>query len=247
MGAVLAMTRTILAAALAAVALAGCDAGGSAPVGTSGGSAPIGTSGTEARVLGAVTTAAGVLFGGGLSNEPTSSSIRVPGGFTPEAVAAEPAAYRIIQVNALGLNELGRVIQDNGPEITLALQSGPTAAFDEGVLTATRGFGDDLLTIDAPGLIQALRAGGGSLTRTTETLDSQDQIVTSRFACTVTAAGTETINLGLREATLRRLDENCRGERIVFDNIYWLDQRGEIVASRQYVSPTVAYLRANRL
>jgi hypothetical protein len=55
------------------------------------------------------------------------------------------------------------------------------------------------------------------------------------------------VNLGVREATLRRFDENCRGTTIIFDNIYWVDGSGAIVSSRQYVSPTVAYLRSNRL
>ncbi|EPX82673.1 hypothetical protein ruthe_03131 [Rubellimicrobium thermophilum DSM 16684] len=245
MGTVLAMRCAILAAMLGAGLLAGCDRGGAA--GNAGRADPAGAPEAEGRVLGAVNAAANLIFGSDPESAGSGPGALIPGAFTPEAVAADPSAYRIIQINALGLNELGRVIQDNGEEITIALQSGPTAAFDQGVLTATRGFGDDLLTIDAPGLLPILRAGGGTLTRTVETLDSQDRIVTSRFTCTVTPAGTETLNLGLREASLRRLDENCRGERIVFDNIYWLDTRGEIVASRQYVSPTVAYLRASRL
>ncbi len=249
MGTVLAMRRSILtAAALLGLAACGGTGGGGAAGGAASGVAPVGATAGEARVLGVISRVAGVLSGSGLRGEPAAgSALEIPGGFTEQAIAAEPSAYRLVQINALGLNELGRIVQANGEEVTLALQSGPTAAFDAGVLTATRGFGDDLLTIDAPGLLPILRAGGGTLTRTTETLDSQDQVVTARYACTVTEAGRETVNLGLREASLRRLDENCRGESLVFDNIYWLDDRGEIVASRQYVSPTVAYLRANRL
>lgn len=226
---------------LAALALAGC-AGGTG----GGGDAPLGTSEREARVLAAVSGVRAVL--GGLSSRDGVGLPRaVPGGFSPEAIAAEPSAYRLVQVNALGLAEPARVIQENGPEVTVALRSGPTAAFDNGVLTATRGFGDDLMTVDAPGLLGRLRAGGGQLTRTMEMLGPQDQIVTETFACTVTAAGTETVDLAVRRAELRRLDENCRGEALIFDNIYWLDGGGAIVASRQYVSPTVAYLRSNRL
>ena len=92
-----------------------------------------------------------------------------------------------------------------------------------------------------------MRAGGGAVTRRTETLDAQDQVVTQAYACTVTEAPSETIDLGLRQVSARRLDEACRGETIGFDNIYWLDDNGAVIASRQYVSPTVAYLRANRL
>ena len=80
-----------------------------------------------------------------------------------------------------------------------------------------------------------------------ETLDDQDQIETSTFTCTIAAAGTEAVNLGIREATLSRFDENCRSPAIIFDNIYWLDGQGRIVASRQFVSPAIAYLRSNAL
>lgn len=194
-----------------------------------------------------VTQLAGRVTGGIGSDNSVGGSRTVPGGFAPEAIAAEPGAYRLIQVNALGLAEPARIIQENGDEVTLALQSGPTAAFDGGILVATRGFGEDLLTIDSRGVLEALRAGGGSVARRMEVLDDQDQIEVSDFACTISDAGEETINLGLREATLRRFDENCRSEAIIFDNIYWLDGEGRILASRQFVSPGLAYLRSNAL
>jgi hypothetical protein len=115
------------------------------------------------------------------------------------------------------------------------------------VLVATRGLGADLMTIDSAGVREALRAGGGTVDRRMETLSTQDQIVTDTFRCTIVPAGSETVSLGVREATLRRFDEECRSRSLVFDNIYWLGEGGEIVSSRQYVSPTVAYLRSNRL
>ncbi|WP_210529263.1 YjbF family lipoprotein [Rubellimicrobium arenae] len=231
------MKRTICGVA-AALALAGCGQN-SETSGQPGASA-------EARALSVVSQVQTIL--GGVGSDTTVSAPRViPGGFSSEAIAADPGAYRLMQVNALGLVEPGRIIQENGDEVTLALQSGPTAAYDGGILVATRGFGDDLITMDSAGVLEALRAGGGTVSRRMETLDAQDQVLTSSFSCTITSAGQETVNLGLREATLNRFDEKCRSQALIFDNIYWLDGSGQIVASRQYVSPTVAYLRSNRL
>lgn len=240
MGAVLAMKRISLGLA-AALSLAGCANLAGISTGPSGADR-----GAEGRILSAVGQVGAVLGGIGSSNS-VRASRTVPGGFTPQAIAAEPGAYRLVQVNALGLAEPARVIQENGDEITLALQSGPTAAFDDGILVATRGFGDDLFTLDSQGVIEALRAGGGTVARRMEMLDAQDQIRTSTFACTIAAAGSESVNLGLRELSLRRFNENCRSEALIIDNIYWLDGAGDIVASRQFVSPTVAYLRTNAL
>jgi hypothetical protein len=167
--------------------------------------------------------------------------------FAPAEIAAAPGEFRLVRVTSLGLNELARVVEESGPRVTIEFESGPTAAFDHGVLVATRGFGDDLHTIDGASLRAALAAGGGTLIRRLETIDAQDQIATQGLTCAITAAGTETVDLGLRQETLRRFDEHCRSALLVFDNIYWLDAAGEIAASRQFVSPTVAYLRTNRL
>jgi len=242
MGAVLEMMRTFFLGA-ALLSLAACSQGtGPGDAGTGDVAVPS----AESRALGIVGQVRTV-FGGIGSDDAVRAPRSVPGGFTPEAIAAEPAAYRLVQINALGVQEPARVIQENGPEVTLALQSGPTAAYDGGVLVATRGFGDDLITMDSAGVLQALRSGGGTVTRRMETLDPQDQVLTDSFACTIAPAGAETVNLGIRQASLQRFDENCRSAGLIFDNIYWLDDSGSIVASRQYVSPTVAYLRSNRL
>ena len=240
MGAVLEMKRISLGLAVA-LSLAGCANLAGISTGPAGADR-----GTEGQVLSTVGRIGRVL-GGINSNNGVGARRTVPGGFAPEAIAAEPGAYRLVQINALGVAEPARVIQDNGGEITIALQSGPTAAFDNGVLVATRGFGDDLFTLDSRGVLEVLRAGGGTLSRRMETLDAQDQIRTSTFACTIVAAGSESVDLGLRELSLRRFDENCRSEALVIDNIYWVDDAGRIAASRQFVSPTVAYLRVNAL
>jgi len=239
MGAVLEMKRIYVGLAVA-LTLAGCAEQTGETAGLPG------STGAESRIPGIVSQV-GRVIGGIRSDESVSAARTIPGGFSPQAIAAEPGAYRLVQIYALGVQEPARVIQQNGDEITIALQSGPTAAFDGGILVATRGFGEDPIAIESRGVAEALRSGGGTVTRRIETLDAQDQIRTQSFSCAINAAGTESVNLGLRELPLRRFDESCRSESLGFDNIYWLDAAGNILASRQYVSPSVAYLRASVL
>jgi hypothetical protein len=239
-------SRAVPLLAILAVALLGGCAGGDGPSGGETGAEGIeggaGLEGVAGQFAPAIGRIANVYAG-----EAPRVSASDPALFTPEAIAAAPAAFRLVQVNALDLVEPARLIRDNGAEETYLLRSGPTAAFDDGILVATRGFGDDLFTMGSQGVLPVLRAGGGQVTRLMESLDPQDQVVTARFDCTISPAGSETVDLGLRQESLRRFDENCRGEALIFDNIYWLDGAGAVVASRQYVSPSVAYLRANRL
>jgi hypothetical protein len=234
-----------LVAAVSLALLAAC-AGGDGPSGGESGEDGLGggagLEGTTGRFGSTVGRLADLYVGEVPRTAPTSPEL-----FTPEAIAASPAAFRLVQVNALGLVEPARIVRDNGAEDTYPLRSGPTAAFDDGILVATRGFGDDLFTMSSQGVLPALRAGGGTVTRLMESLDPQDQVATTRFDCIVTPAGAETVDLGFRQESLRRFDENCRSPVLIFDNIYWLDSGGTVVASRQYVSPSVAYLRANRL
>jgi hypothetical protein len=198
-------------------------------------------------VLGVLNTTADVLSGGKVSENAATNTLASEG-FTPEEVAASPDDYRLFTINALGVAELARRLTSADGRETFVSQSGFTAAYKDGILVATRGLiGEDIMAASAPGLLDAIAAGGGTTTRTIETLDALNRINTATFTCTVTAAGTESINLGIRSVQAARFDENCRGSALIFDNIYWLDETGGILASRQYVSPTVAYLRSNRL
>lgn len=242
MGAVLEMRRSFLGG-LALLAAAGCAQQQEA--GPANGPAA-GPGEVQARAVAVVDQVQGLFRGIG-SDTTVSAPREIPGGFSAQAIAADPGAYRLVQINALALQEPARILEVNGDETTIALQSGPTAAFDGGVLVATHGFGDDLVTMESAGVLAAMRAGGGQVSRRMELLDSQDQVVATTFACTIRPAGEETVNLGLREASLRRFDERCQSPALIFSNIYWLDGAGSIVSSRQYVSPTVAYLRSSRL
>jgi hypothetical protein len=249
MGTVLEMRARRIAAVLALALLGACSGGDGADGGAVAAEGDAGGASGSASGAGGtpLTAAVSRIQSFYVGDEQFAAVGTDPSLFTPEAIAASPASFRLVQINALGLVEPARVVQDNGAEDTYRLKSGPTAAFDDGVLVATRGFGDDLHAFGSQGVLPALRAGGGQVTRLMEMIDAQDQVVTARFDCTIAPAGTEAVDLGLRQESLRRFDENCRGEALIFDNIYWLDGAGAVVASRQYVSPSVAYLRANRL
>jgi uncharacterized protein YcfL len=198
-------------------------------------------------VLNVLNTSADVLTAGDTADRGTAPGLAADG-FTPEQVAASPDDYRLFTINALGIAELARRLTSADGRETFVSQSGFTAAYKDGVLVATRGLiGEDIMAASAPGLLDTLAAGGGTINRAIETLDSLNQIQTATFTCTIAPAGTETVNLGIRSVSAARFDENCRGTALIFDNIYWLDDQGVILASRQYVSPTVAYLRSNRL
>jgi Group 4 capsule polysaccharide lipoprotein gfcB, YjbF len=195
------------------------------------------TSGVGPRVI-------GVLF-------PSMAQDNVPAGdaldFSPQTIAANTSQFQIFTINALGVQAPGRLVQDNGPDQTWASQSGFTASYRDGLLVATRGLGSDLMASDTGQVRAVLAQGGGHAQRTVDFLDDFDQIETVRFECEIDAQGREVVDLGLRQPELAKYEETCSSPKLVFTNIYWLDDAGEILQSRQFVSQTVAYLRSNRL
>ncbi len=167
--------------------------------------------------------------------------------FSPQTIAANTSQFQIFTINAMAVQAPARLIQDNGPEQTWTSQSGFTASFQDGLLVATRGLGDDLMASDTGQVRAVLAQGGGQAQRAVDFLDDFDQIETVRFECEIDAQGREVVDLGLRQPELAKYEETCSSPKLVFTNIYWLDEAGEILQSRQFVSQTVAYLRSNRL
>jgi hypothetical protein len=222
------MTKASLSVALAAIlSLAGCggDAGGSA----------IG------RIAGLIPGLSGMVGGGG-------DVSGFPPGFSPEELAANPQDYVLMGIPALSAEPgLALRTQDNGANETFESQFGYTAAFRDGILVATRGLPDDLMGASVAPVSAALRRGGGNFTRVHDYLNSLNEIRQETFNCEMVYDGVEQVNLGLREEPGRKYTETCLSDRTQFENAYWLDGQGRIMASRQFISVTVAYLRSNRV
>ena len=232
--------RTALAPALAlaALLLAGCN-GPTDPSASGAGDAAGGptSSGTGASVspLAALTRFVPSLGGG-----------RPTGTLDPSALAGADVR------GAMWLPSFTQpgpaiLVQDNGGDRTFSSPYGFDAAFDGGLLVGTRGLPDDLMGAAVGEVARALRAGGGRAVRLHDTLDSLDQVVQTRFECEIVRGEIESVELGARTASARKFTETCSNPRLVFENLYWLGEGGEIVASRQFVSQTVAYLRFSRI
>ncbi len=131
----------------------------------------------------------------------------------------------------------------NGPFARWQTLDGIGFVTRSGVLTATRGFGDDLLSVEA-GEVAALvtaRKEGRAL-RIERRLDGENDIVKQPFICAIVDKGAETIEVfEIRHAT-RRLTETCRPETadprvMAFENTYWVGASGTVWRSDQRIGP----------
>ncbi len=100
--------------------------------------------------------------------------------------------------------------------------SGSGFTFEDGLLVATRGVGEDLMSSDLTQLRALLRAGrDGTAERFHTTLDGEGQVVLESYVCTVTVRG----------GTAR---EDCAGLTRNFVNNYTIAPgTGTVLSSRQ--------------
>lgn len=112
-----------------------------------------------------------------------------------------------------------------------------------GLLIATRGLGDDLMSVDAAETLPMItQAAHGETRRINRRLDGNDETAIHGYLCEITPQGRERVQTGdttFVEAT--RVEETCYSPRETLLNIYWVEN-GRIRKSHQNFSPLLGPL-----
>ncbi|GGE21575.1 Group 4 capsule polysaccharide lipoprotein gfcB, YjbF [Gemmobacter megaterium] len=174
----------------------------------------------------------------GDSRKPPS---RVPA-LTPAQVDSSPVKLMFVVVESDGRGTgFGRIATNLGTE-TFASLDGITLTLRDGVLISTRGLPPDLMSSLAPSA-KAIALGQGSHPRSYQSLDGADRTVTLTYECHLRPEGQETLEIAGRRYATRVIDEVCIGDGSVFENRFWVDNRGKIRQSRQWTGTSVGNLR----
>lgn len=120
----------------------------------------------------------------------------------------------------------GNVIWKSADNLTITLR--------DGMMVASRGFGEDLMSADVP----KVRGGTGEVVRDHYYLGGDELITRSRFFCDLSSPGSERIIVTGVASTARVVVEDCRGEGETFENRYWIEPGGLIRKSIQWMSPS---------
>lgn len=149
------------------------------------------------------------------------------------------------------------VLPNTGADATLAPVSrrgdvtvwqtldGITVTFQRGVLIATRGLGDDLMSADVQNTVTILRSNMSSqyYPQIRSYLDGEDQTRFRTYQCRQSDVSVEQTRVGSISQTLRRVTETCVSLDRETTNTYWLDPAGTVLKSRQWVRPNVGYMK----
>lgn len=126
---------------------------------------------------------------------------------------------------------------ENAGHITWSTEERQTLTFRQGVLTATRGLGDDLMSSEVAGTIAALRNRGGTgYSRTYRRLSGAGSTVVTRMNCSMAPAD-------VSQPGAIVLTETCRNEANSTTSVYAVNGAGRVMQSIEFVSASVGNLQ----
>lgn len=146
---------------------------------------------------------------------------------TPEVLAQIGGPIMIAQIPSRdAVAVLTRAGTNDGVD-TFLTQDGIGISLRNGMVTATRGLGFDLITADLAEPLMALKGFRQSSVRIHRYLDGENQLIVRSFTCAYSVTG------------IRQVAETCTSSSDAFRNDYVLDKAGNISSSSQWVSPQI--------
>lgn len=177
---------------------------------------------------------------------PSASAIRAS--MTQAQLAQLSTPLMLAEVPDSGLAATLVPVQSRGGVETWRTGDAQTLTFREGVLIATRGLGDDLMSADVNGTLAALRRGGGTdYPRLMSYLDGEDRNEFRAMTCNMSAPQSATVEgIGTRYPT-RLSVETCYTTGLSVTNRYWHDVNGKMRRAEQWAGPGLGMLVTERL
>ncbi|WP_289044007.1 YjbF family lipoprotein [uncultured Aliiroseovarius sp.] len=186
--------------------------------------------------------------GDGTSDKKDGQGAANPNVIVAKALKATPGpvalVVRLDTKAVLAMNPVGR----NAGYVTWGSATGQGLTFRNGVLANTRGLGEDLMSSRIDRAVSAITSrGNASYRREHVYLDGVGESQSLIVNCTLRRTKTERVALGAINADAAIMKESCLGDEVVFDNLYWVDGRGRILKSSQWVSQEIGNLAIQNL
>ncbi|WP_417718772.1 YjbF family lipoprotein [Salipiger sp.] len=140
-------------------------------------------------------------------------------------------------------------IETNGPYGTYATADRKNMVMRNGMITSTRGLGDDLMSTDVDAVLSLVRKRTtGNAVYIQRFLRSDDATRVLTYRCGVEPDKSVDVAMGLVRGRATEVIVACESEDgPPFVDYYVVDGSGEILASRQWLGVTTGYVAMHRL
>lgn len=166
---------------------------------------------------------------------------------TPEVLATLDGPILIVELLETASEAGAQLIQRTADTETWSTLNGIQFTFRNGVLISTRGLSGDLMSADVSKVLPGMDQGTRGVVRVHRYLDGERQEVPRALVCDYIRAGPETVTVVTGTFTTMRIDETCVSSSETVKNQYWLDRRGLMRKSRQWVGPINGYVLFERI
>lgn len=165
------------------------------------------------------------------------------------ALAGTDLPVALVVVEGRNATAILTRIEKNGPYHTWGTPDRRTVTTRMGVVTATRGLGNDLMSSSVSESIAMISGRrNGSATRIMRYLDGGNATVELVATCQYSKGGSQRYSAGaLKNVATTKMTESCTAGERSFTNTYLVDGRGVPVQSRQWLNPGSGHLLIQRM
>lgn len=178
-----------------------------------------------------------------LPGKPAPAATPDPEKLAAAAKASFAGPIILAQIEKSGLltvlGEYGR----NGDTRTYATPNQQTLVLRHGLLIATRGLGNDLMSSEsaaAAGLITRRQAGTAA--RVYRYLDGEGIERPLPMQCSLSLGPAKSFDFSGSRYDTVQIDEACRSDAVNIENSYWVTADGTIALSRQWIGPALGHV-----
>ncbi|MGO4906797.1 YjbF family lipoprotein [Pseudorhodobacter sp. W20_MBD10_FR17] len=180
--------------------------------------------------------------GMGAKDSPASASL----GVTRAALQSIAVPLKLVTIESRGAQAAIFKIGANGNVETWASQDKKSLSMRNGIIVASRGLGEDLMSAAVPKVAQLQHENTTHL-RVHTVLDGEDKPVQLQFECRMIGQVAETITVVERNYATHRTTETCSGPSGRFSNTFWIEAGGKIRKSHQFLSNSIGYVTVEQL
>jgi hypothetical protein len=159
------------------------------------------------------------------------------------------APLQFVLVEKTGGFAVSSIYGVNGNKVTWISPDRKSMTLEMGVLTATRGFGGDLMSVEDGGaapLIASRRSG--QVQKVYRFLNGEDQTTRFIVQCTIAQGANDHVTSGEISVSAQIMTEHCQSsDGYDFTNTYWIDDSRRMVQSVQWAGASVGQLVFRRL
>ena len=168
-----------------------------------------------------------------------------PTALTRDAIAHIDKPLLRISAQTLGVKTLFAQVAQNGDYRTYLNNLKMSVTYNNGIITATRGFGIDLLSqgISIPTKEILVETNAPKFyTRTQQQLAKSKKVIELNYSCVLEKGAVETITIVEIEYQLVKYTETCRNKERAFSNFYWVnDDTKKIWKSAQAIGQQAGF------